>query len=78
MITKYDKYNESFNFNREFLKYLFNAYNKALKHFLALHENIKEDHVLEFINHYITNNYGINFLYTVDMLNIYYTKNSKI
>ena len=57
MITKYAKYNESLmNFDWNIIK---KSFRKALKHIEKTHKTITEDHVIEFIIHFIFNNYGI-------------------
>ncbi len=56
------------NINNKFLKFAFMvSYNKAIKHFNKLHEKITEDHVLEFINQYMFNNYGVDMTHTADV-----------
>lgn len=56
------------NINSKFLKFAFMvSYRKAIKHFTKLHEKITEDHVLEFINHYMINYYGIDLAHSPDV-----------
>ena len=71
MKTYYEFVNEKHfvtNINNKFLKFVFMvSYSKAIKHFTTLHEKITEDHVLEFINQYMLNNYGIDMNHTSDV-----------
>jgi len=60
MITKFELYNESINFNLKLITSLFPIlYKKAIKNIINIHQSLSEDHILEFINHYISNTYGV-------------------
>jgi hypothetical protein len=60
---KYIKTYEKLTF--DILNSLFNtAFNKAIKHFTKLHEKITEEHVFEFINHLMINNYGLDITHS--------------
>ena len=50
------------------IKYLFSiAYDKAIRHFINLHEKITEEHIHEFINQYMINNYGVDLPHSKEM-----------
>jgi len=54
--------NEGINSNRKFINDIFsNAYDKAIKKLIKLHETITEEHIIELINLYTNNYYGIQF-----------------
>ena len=60
MITKFELYNEGINLNLKLITSLFPVlYRKAIKNIKDLHESLTEDHILEFIIHFVYNNYGI-------------------
>jgi len=70
MITKFEQYNEGLNFDHKFVKHVFIlAYNKAIKHFTKIHQSITEDHLHEFINQYMINNYGVDLPHSKEMYN---------
>ena len=69
MITKFEKYNESL-LSKELINHLFSvAYNKAIRHFAKIHQNITEDHLHEFVNQYMINNYGVDLPHSKEMYN---------
>jgi hypothetical protein len=55
MIINFETYNEGSSFDTIVWK----AFQKATKHFKELHEKVTEEHVVEFIVHFVLNNYGI-------------------
>jgi len=62
MIIKFELYKEGTN-NLKFIASLFPIlYRKAIKNIVNVHQSLTEDHVLEFIIHYIYNDYGIDLL----------------
>ena len=69
MITKFKVY-EGINVNLKLITSLFPAlYKKSIKNIKDLHESVTEDHVLEFINHYLFNNYGADLTNSKEMYN---------
>ena len=73
MITKFDEFeneNESLRIEHELIKSLFSiAFKKIIAHIKKIHGTIKEDHVLEFINQYMLNEYGVNMNHSKESLN---------
>ena len=68
MITKFELYNEGVNLNLKFITNLFPVlYRKSIKNIKDLHESLTEDHILEFIIHYVYNNYGIDLTNSKEM-----------
>lgn len=62
MITNFEEYsiNEFYRFYKKIPNYIINiAFNKAVKHFNDIHEKITEEHVIEFVIHFINHNYGV-------------------
>lgn len=54
--------NEGKGFDHKLIRDMFSiAYDKAIRHFIKLHETITEEHIIEFINLYMNNSYGIHF-----------------
>ena len=52
-------------FDHNLIKDIFSiAYNKAVKHFIDLHEKITEEHIMEYIDMYMNVNYGVHFPHT--------------
>lgn len=69
MITKFDKYNESL-IDRKLIKILFSkSYELAIKNIKKIHGSIKEDHILELVNQYMVNEYGVNMIHSKEALN---------
>lgn len=52
-------------FDRKLIRDIFSlAYNKAVQHFIDLHEKITEEHLIEYIDMYMNANYGVSFPHT--------------
>jgi hypothetical protein len=65
MITKFNEYIvESFNIDKSILN---KAFNKAITHVVKAHKKLTEDHIIEFINHYVFHNYGIDMYHSNHM-----------
>lgn len=66
---KYIKpYNEGIVNNFRFIINLFpSLFNKAIKNMTNLHESITEEHILDFIVHYVLNNYNVDISHSKDM-----------
>jgi hypothetical protein len=60
------KYNDFINENFLNATYLDVAFDEAKRHFKKIHEKITEDHVIDFMVHYIFNFYGIDLSHTKD------------
>lgn len=68
MITKFELYNEGTNIKFKLISSLFPIiYRKAINNIINLHQKVTEEHILEFINHYLFNNYGIDLTYYGDV-----------
>ena len=62
-VKKFDEYcNEGLlNFDQSIIK---KAYRKAIEHIKKAKENLTEDHVIDFIIHFVFNNYGIDLTHS--------------
>lgn len=73
MITKFNEFenqNESLGIEHKLIKSIFSkAYKVAIEHYKKINDSIKEDHILEFINQYMINEYGVSLNHSKEAYN---------